>query len=161
MGLNSIILPFALVGEAKDMAKKISIYVKNIQDDKKSKLPLCLIGGGETTVTLKGTGKGGRNQEFVLALMHELKDRKGVSFLSAGTDGIDGNSQSAGGYGDWKLYKRAVKKGLDIKKYLKNNDSNSYLKEISGLVETGYTGTNVADVAVIIIDKKDKGTKNG
>lgn len=154
LGYSVVKAPFLLEGEAKIAAKRVAEYAKRLQKKKDIKLPLCLLVGGETTVTIKGKGKGGRNQEFVTVMMGELKDHKGISYLSGGTDGIDGNSTAAGGYGDSKLYQRSLKKSLKIEKFLNRNDSNSFLNKIDGLIETGYTGTNVADIAVILIDKR-------
>jgi len=103
----------------------------------------CVIGGGETTVHVKGGGKGGRNQEFVLAAVVELEG----TLLSIGTDGIDGNSQSAGAIAD-----TSTKRLLDPGQYMEINDSNGYFNKVGGLVNTGPTGTNVSDVAIFLSD---------
>ena len=106
-----------------------------------------VIGGGETTVTVKGDGRGGRNQEFVLA---GLKNLKGGILASIGTDGIDGNTDAAGALGDEKVLERAREKGYEIDSFLEKNNSYEFLKECGGLINTGNTGTNVADICVYL-----------
>jgi glycerate-2-kinase len=106
-----------------------------------------IIGGGETTVTVKGKGQGGRNQEFVLGGLKELTH--GI-LASIGTDGIDGTTEAAGAIVDMRLKETANAKGYDIDTYLDNNDSYSYLLNCGGLLITGATGTNVADICVYL-----------
>lgn len=149
LGYQAFAAPFQLEGEARDMAKKTSAYLENLKTES-SKIPICVVIGGETTVTLKGEGKGGRNQEFVLAMMKELKDREGLSYFSGGTDGIDGNSDYAGAFGSRQIYEKSVEKNLDIDEYLNNNDSTTFFQKTGGVLKTGYSGTNVADIAIIL-----------
>jgi hydroxypyruvate reductase/glycerate 2-kinase len=149
LGYQAFAAPFQLEGEARDMAKKTAAYIKNLKI-KSSGIPICVVIGGETTVTLKGEGKGGRNQEFVLAMMKELKDREGISYFSGGTDGIDGNSDYAGAFGSRQIYEKSVEKNLDIDEYLNNNDATTFFQKTRGVLKTGYTGTNVADIAIIL-----------
>jgi glycerate-2-kinase len=106
-----------------------------------------IIGGGETTVTITGDGRGGRNQEFVLA---GLKKLKGGILASIGTDGIDGNTDAAGAIGDEKILEKAREKGYEVDPILENNNSYEFLKECGGLLITGNTGTNVADICVYL-----------
>lgn len=110
-----------------------------------------IIAGGETTVTVKGDGRGGRNQEFVLAGLKRL--RSGI-LASIGTDGIDGTTEAAGAIGDKKVLETSRAKGYDIDTYLENNDSHRFFLDCDGLIITGPTGTNVADISVYL--KKDK-----
>ena len=149
LGYQAFAAPFQLEGEARNMAKKTAAYIKNLKI-KNSGIPICVVIGGETTVTLKGEGKGGRNQEFVLAMMKELKDREGISYFSGGTDGIDGNSDYAGAFGNRQIYENSVKKNLNIDEFLNNNDSTTFFQKTGGVLKTGYTGTNVADIAIIL-----------
>ncbi|MEN8211639.1 MAG: DUF4147 domain-containing protein [Thermodesulfobacteriota bacterium] len=149
LGYQAFEAPFQLEGEAREMAKKTAAYIKNLKKEN-SKIPICIVIGGETTVTLKGHGKGGRNQEFVLAMMRELKDSANISYFSGGTDGIDGNSDYAGAFGSRQIYEKSVEKNLDIDEYLNNNDSTTFFQETGGVLKTGYTGTNVADIAIIL-----------
>jgi glycerate 2-kinase len=104
----------------------------------------CIVFGGEPTVTVTGTGKGGRNQELVLRLYEKLKNQKyNFTIASIGTDGIDGNTKFAG-----SIF--STKKKYDGNKYLKNNDSSSFFKKFGGLIETGITQNNVNDIGVIL-----------
>jgi glycerate-2-kinase len=106
-----------------------------------------IIGGGETTVTVKGEGRGGRNQEFVLAGLDKVGD--GV-LASMGTDGIDGNTYAAGALGDQWVLKEAQVNGYLVDSFLKNNNSFEFFEKCGGLLKTGPTGTNVADICVFL-----------
>jgi glycerate 2-kinase len=106
-----------------------------------------IIGGGETTVTVKGSGRGGRNQEFVLAGLTKL--RRGI-LASIGTDGIDGTTEAAGAIGDKKVLETSRAKRYDMDSFLKNNDSYGFFRDCGGLIITGPTGTNVADISVFL-----------
>lgn len=110
-----------------------------------------LVFGGETTVMVKGDGNGGRNQHSVLSML-KLTHEKGmdIAFLSAGTDGIDGNSDAAGAYIDKTSFSDAQIQGLDLDTYLNNNDSYHFFKKLDSLIMTGPTGTNVMDIAILI-----------
>jgi hydroxypyruvate reductase len=113
--------------------------------------PACVISGGETTVTIHGTGKGGRNQEFALACGIEIAGLKGAAVFSAGTDGTDGPTDAAGAYADWKMVDRAKKLGLDPYRYLDNNDSFRFFEQLNDLIITGPTKTNVMDLRLLLI----------
>jgi glycerate-2-kinase len=119
----------------------------------------CLLSGGETTVTVKGDGKGGRNQELALAFALLIEGLDGVSLLSAGTDGTDGPTDAAGAIVDESTASRARGLGIDPVRYLDYNDSYLFFKrfdELSGNeshVITGPTGTNVMDLQIILLDK--------
>jgi glycerate 2-kinase (EC 2.7.1.-) len=124
LGYNTILLSSFVEGEARETAKMQAAILKEvITSDRPIPRPACIISGGETTVTLRGTGKGGRNQEFVLAGGIEIAGWKGAAVLSAGTDGTDGPTEAAGAYADWKTAERAKKLGLDPHHYLANNNS--------------------------------------
>jgi hydroxypyruvate reductase/glycerate 2-kinase len=113
--------------------------------------PVCLLFGGETTVTVKGDGQGGRNQELCLAFLKEAGPRFNGCFLSAGTDGIDGNSPAAGAviHGDsWNTVKRL---GLDMEDYLNRNDAFGLWNRTGDAIVIGPTGTNVMDIAILIV----------
>lgn len=111
-----------------------------------------IIGGGETTVTVKGEGKGGRNQEFVLVGLDIIGD--GV-LASMGTDGIDGMTDAAGAIADINVHKTAIEKGYDVDIFLENNDSHKFFKDCGGLIISGPTGTNVADICVYLKSRKN------
>lgn len=138
--------------------KELSMAIQN------GNKPLCVIAGGETTVVVKGTGKGGRNQELAMIFMkyiHEnskkypLLEKFDVVLLSAGTDGIDGPTDAAGAFGYGQQYSSAKKQNINPFEYEKNNDSYNFYKLLNGgedLIVTGHTGTNVMDVHILVIN---------
>ncbi len=155
-GVPSYIMTSQLKGEAREVAKAIvSIGKEVLKSGNPYKKPVSILFGGETTVTVHGNGKGGRNQEMCLSALNEIKDTDEIVFLSCGTDGIDGNSEAAGAVVDKSSYERSLEKELDIDEYLKNNDSYSFFYETGDLILTGYTGTNVMDITILIIGEKD------
>lgn len=141
-----------LTGEAKHVAEKLADFVKD-RVDKGINKPCAILAGGETTVTLKGTGLGGRNQELALrlALLAEKQGWQGDwVFLSGGTDGRDGPCDAAGGLVDNTTLARMRKAGISPEELLANNDSYHALQSSNDLLMTGATGTNVADLQVLI-----------
>lgn len=152
LGYNVEILTSSIQGQAKEVAKVIiSIGEEMIKSGTPLKPPAILLFGGETTVIVRGKGKGGRNQELCLAALKTIKDNKRFIFLSAGSDGIDGCSNAAGAVVDYKTYKKAEKLNLSIEDYLKNNDSNTLFSKTGGLIYTGITGTNVMDFSILMV----------
>ncbi len=143
---NAMLLTISLSGEAKDMGKFLVDKAKNYVSKGKK---FVFISGGETTVTIKGDGQGGRNQEMVLGGIEKISGSDLV-FASFATDGIDGKSDAAGGIVDGMSLNMALSKGLDPKKYLEDNNSYVFLKKLGDLFFTGPTGTNVMDIQVII-----------
>ena len=128
--------------------------------DKLNKLDskkIAIISGGETVVNIKGTGMGGRNQEFAAAFLSEYnlmpKDYNWL-LLSVGTDGIDGPTDAAGGIIDKLSVDKFINSKIVINDYLDNNDSYNLLKKIDGLYKTGPSGNNVADIQIILFEKK-------
>ncbi len=115
----------------------------------------CLIMGGETVVKITGSGLGGRNQELALSGAEAIRG-KNILIFSLGSDGTDGPTDAAGGIVDGRTYDRLKKKDIRISDVLNNNDSYKALKQVSGLIFTGPTGTNVNDVAVALIDPDGK-----
>lgn len=153
-GLNSYIFTAELSGEAKEVAKVLVAMGRNIQTRHEPFAPpCCLLFGGETTVTVHGNGKGGRNQEMVLAALDAMHPDDTMLFLSGGTDGIDGNSTAAGAFADEVMLQQARKEGILISQYLDENNSNRFFAQTGGLLETGSTGTNVMDISMLIIDE--------
>ena len=108
-----------------------------------------MILGGEYTVTVKGGGVGGRNQELVLASSLKLKELKRSVILSVGTDGVDGVSSAAGAIADPQTYHDAVRLGVNPVRFLRENDSNSFFNLVGGAIYTGPTGTNVGDLTIL------------
>lgn len=160
MGFCTEIITSELSGEARDAAlflanKAIGVYESLHPGDK----PWCLLSGGETTVTVKGRGTGGRNQELALKFAIETKGRKGITMLSAGTDGTDGPTDAAGAIVDGETILLAENNNLDPVAYLENNDSYNFFKSLDSKAGqenhfiTGPTGTNVMDLQIIIVEK--------
>ena len=141
-----------LTGETKDAALfHAAIVRETAQSGHPANPPACLLSGGETTVTLKGNGKGGRNQEFVLASAIALENFGPVVCLSAGTDGTDGPTDAAGAIMDSTTLARANTKGLDAAAYLADNDSYHFFQELGDLFITGPTRTNVMDMHIALV----------
>ena len=139
-------------GEATELAVAHAAIAKKIYHSGTDRRPACVISGGEATVTLRGDGLGGRNQEFALATALEIDGLDGVVALSGGTDGSDGPTEAAGGIVDGGTVHRGETKGLDARDYLSRNDSYHYLKATDDLLVTGPTFTNVMDLRLFIID---------
>lgn len=151
-GYTTQVYTNALCGEARDEAEKLVVYAAEQVNTLEK--PLAIIAGGETTVTLKGDGQGGRNQEFALAFAiaaerHGLKSR--WVLLSGGTDGRDGPTDAAGGLVDSGSFLRISETGVDAQIFLDNNDSYLALKGSGDLLDIGATGTNVADLQVLLV----------
>ncbi len=142
-GYNAKILKTDLRGEAKEIGKDLARYAKIYP-----RYHSILIAGGETTVKVKGKGKGGRNQEMMLSAIGEIRNEP-IAMLSFGTDGIDGNSPAGGAIIDGFSYKKVEKLGLNPAKYLEENDSYSFFEKLGDAIITGYTGTNVMDIQII------------
>lgn len=145
-GYTTKIIAADLKGEAKDVAAWW------VELAKKQKPGTCLLAGGETTVTIKGDGKGGRNQEFALNALSLLKNDERITILSAGTDGTDGPTEAAGAVVSHAVYESATNKGLDIQSYLSNNDSYHFFEKAGGHIITGPTQTNVMDIMIALVD---------
>ncbi|MBN2568778.1 MAG: glycerate kinase [Deltaproteobacteria bacterium] len=152
LGYNTLILSSYVEGETREVARVHAAIIKEIiATGNPAKRPACIISGGETTVTIKGDGIGGRNMEFVLAAAIEMDDMKGVALLSGGTDGTDGPTDSAGAIADGTTIKRAEKMGHNAEQYLERNDSYNFFKAIGDLLMTGPTMTNVMDLRIILV----------
>lgn len=153
MGYNTMILSSRIQGEAKEVAKVLTAIVKEIQiNNFPVSRPACVLMGGETTVTIKGEGEGGRNQELVLAAFIEMKQVEWPYIIvSLGTDGTDGPTDAAGGMVHPSMWKTVMKKNINPQKFLENNDSYNFLKNTNGLIKTGPTGTNVMDIVFALI----------
>jgi hydroxypyruvate reductase len=113
--------------------------------------PFCLIAGGETTVTIKGKGQGGRNQEVALAAVDQLARLQNAMLITLATDGDDGPTDAAGAVVTGESAQRAESLGLDAADYLSRNDSYAYFESLGDLLKTGPTGTNVNDLLLMCI----------
>ncbi len=155
-GFTCYILSASLAGEAREVAKDLVSLAMNVSKHHEPyKPPACLLFGGETTVKVRGAGKGGRNQELALAALAEIGQQDNILLLSGGTDGIDGDSSAAGAIADSGFFMEGSRQGLSIAHFLEDNNSNAFFQAVDGLLETGPTGTNVMDITLLIIDKED------
>jgi hydroxypyruvate reductase len=152
LGYRGIILSRTVEGESREVAKSHAALVKNLLlREESAHAPVCLISGGETTVTLRGDGLGGRNQEFALAAAMEIAGIDNVALLSAGTDGTDGPTEAAGGIVDGTTVQKGAARGLHAAEFLARNDSYSFLQATNDLFITGPTFTNVMDLQLILV----------
>jgi hydroxypyruvate reductase len=150
-GLRPLILSSRIAGETRDIAAAhAAILMEAVESGRPVRPPACIISGGETTVTLRGPGKGGRNQEFVLAAAVELDGVAHAVVLSAGTDGTDGPTDAAGAIADGQTLRRAEQAGLDAGASLAINDSYHFFDRLGDLIRTGPTGTNVMDIHLLL-----------
>ncbi len=151
-GYRTVVLTRRLEGEARQVGQVLSSILSDQNEGRFSlRRPLALVAGGETIVTVKGTGVGGRSQELVLAAALGIQGLSNVVVASVGTDGFDGPTDAAGAVADGSTVTRALKKGLDPKGFLENNDSYSFFKELEDLIITGPAGTNVNDITVALV----------
>jgi len=151
-GLNTLLLTSQIEGEARDVGIMISAIAKEIiLSGNPVQRPAGIVIGGETTVTVRGEGIGGRNQEIALSSALKISGLKGVVIASVSTDGIDGPTDAAGAIVDGNTISRSKSKGLNAEKYLQNNDSYSFFKELGDLVFSGPTGTNVNDISILVV----------
>jgi glycerate 2-kinase len=153
LGYRPIILSSEIQGETREVARMHAAIAREVAARHRPfRPPVCLITGGETTVTIRGDGLGGRNQEFVLAAAIDLAGVRDVVVFSAGTDGTDGPTNAAGAIADGDSCRRKP----DARQYLSRNDSYRYFQALDDLVVTGPTNTNVMDVRIVLIGAPPK-----
>jgi glycerate 2-kinase len=159
LGYHTLVLTSRLVGEAREVAHLFSgIAAEIVARGVPLPRPACVLAGGETTVTLRGAGKGGRNQEMALAVLEDIAQEPaaypGVTFLSAGTDGNDGPTDAAGAWATPELAERSGAAGVTPSRAaaLASNDAYHHFDAIGGLLRTGPTNTNVCDVQVLLVE---------
>lgn len=151
-GVRALVLGDTVTGEAAEVAKPYAAMAREVRrHGQPAKPPVALISGGETTVTVRGTGKGGRNTEFLLSLAIALEGLEGAWALSCGTDGIDGTEDNAGALVAPDTLARAASRGLDPKRMLADNDAYSFFAALGDVVVSGPTRTNVNDYRAILI----------
>ncbi len=146
---NAILVTTWVEGEAREVAKVMAGVAKGLIHHSPFPPPACVIFGGETTVTVRGEGKGGRNQEMALAASLALDGWEGVAVMAVGTDGTDGPTDAAGGIADGAVMARARALNLDPLDYLNRNDSYHFLQQTDALLVTGPTNTNVNDLILV------------
>jgi glycerate 2-kinase len=152
LGWRPLVLSTLIEGETRDVARMHAAIVKEVRlSGRPTRPPVCLISGGETTVTLRGQGKGGRNQEFALAAAVDLAGLDNVVVLSGGTDGTDGPTDAAGAIADGRTLERASAAGMNALDVLARNDSYHFFAPLNDLLMTGPTGTNVMDVRLLLV----------
>jgi len=155
LGYNSIVLSTYIDGETAHAARLHTAIAREIiASGNPLRAPACVISGGETTVTIRGHGSGGRNQEFALAAAIDIEGLDNVLILSGGTDGTDGPTDAAGAIADGETIAKARRLGLDAGAYLLDNDSYTFFKALGDLLITGPTNTNVMDLRVLLVSKK-------
>lgn len=153
LGYAPAILSDAIEGEARDIGRMHAAIASEIaRRDRPFRRPAALLSGGETTVTLRGNGKGGRNSEFLLAFALAVDGAEGISALAADTDGIDGVGDNAGAMADGTSARRMREAGTDPAAALAANDAYTAFAAIGDLVTTGPTGTNVNDFRVVLVE---------
>jgi len=154
MGYHALILTAFLEGEAREVGKVIAGIAKEVRrTGNPIPPPAVVLTGGETTVTVRGKGRGGRNQELALSAAMSIEGLYGVAIASVGSDGRDGPTDVAGAIVDGETVRKAKEKGLDPYRFLSDNNSYEFFKAVGGHVKTGYTGTNVNDLIVIVVEK--------
>jgi glycerate 2-kinase len=148
-GYDARILSTRLVGEAREVGRILGSIMSGIRENETKSRPAALIAGGETTVTVRGRGKGGRNQELALAAALEIEGCKDIVISSFATDGVDGPTDAAGALVDGTTIARGRRRGMDPQDYLDDNNSYSYFSRLGDLIRTGPTGTNVNDIMIL------------
>jgi glycerate 2-kinase len=161
LGIDCVVAGTGIRGEARDAGRRLAEQAILQRETRMRQAgaarPLCLIAGGETTVTVKGDGIGGRNTELALAFGLSVEAIPGITLLSAGTDGTDGPTDAAGAFVDGRTTATARAAGLNPETYLDNNDSYRFFAKTNGLFVTGPTGTNVMDLQLVLIDGHQPG----
>jgi glycerate 2-kinase len=151
LGFAPMILSSSMQGEAREVARAhVEILREVVASGNPVAAPACILSGGETTVTVRGQGRGGRNQEFALAAAPALDGIKDVLVLSAGTDGTDGPTDAAGAIATGSTMERARDLGLAAERCLADNDSYPFFDALGDLIRTGPTGTNVMDIHLLL-----------
>lgn len=150
LGLNSMLLSTFVEGEAREVGKVFAALAKEIaHSGHPLQRPACVIAGGETTVTVRGDGLGGRNQELVLSAALAIAGLQDVAILSLGTDGTDGPTDAAGAIATGRTTTRAAEGGLAPARYLADNDAYHFFERLGDLIITGPTNTNVNDLTFV------------
>jgi hydroxypyruvate reductase len=150
-----LVLSTRVEGEAREFARVLTAMAcTSLETGGPAQPPACLICGGETTVTLRGKGRGGRNQELALAAAIAGRGVEGWSILAAGTDGTDGPTDAAGAFADGETCSRAIKLNLEPERFLRENDAYTFFDRLGDLLKTGPTGTNVMDLYLVLLDRR-------
>ncbi|MGD9270986.1 MAG: MOFRL family protein, partial [Syntrophobacterales bacterium] len=152
LGYTSLILSSLIEGDTTEAARFHAALAREIvMSGHPVRPPACLISGGETTVVVRGQGKGGRNQHFALEAALEIEGLQGVCLLCGGTDGTDGPTDAAGAVVDGDTVARALAKKLNPSEFLAENDSYHFFQHLGDLLITGPTNTNVMDLRLVLV----------
>src|SRR5437867_7718530 len=150
-GYRTQVVSIQITGEAREAGRIFGSIVRDIRENSLPFAPpAALIAGGETTVTVRGNGKGGRNQELALAAAASIAGYERIVVGSIATDGVDGPTDAAGAIADGTTVKRGKRLGMDAEDYLRKNDSYNYFRRLGDLTMTGPTATNVDDIMIIV-----------
>jgi glycerate-2-kinase len=158
LGYNSELVTSEVQGQAREAGRVLAQNALNVQGELKPGERRCLLFGGETTVSVNGNGKGGRNQELALTFAREISGTYGITLLSASTDGADGPTDAAGALVDGTTVQTARQCRISPEAYLDNNDSYTFFQKIDFIsharhhIKTGLTGTNVMDMQIILLE---------
>ncbi|MFQ5520756.1 MAG: MOFRL family protein, partial [Candidatus Methylomirabilia bacterium] len=152
LGFNTHLLTRSLGGEARETARQFALLAREISaEGAPISPPACVLAGGETTVTLRGAGLGGRCQEFCLAAALDLQGSSDLVVLAAGTDGSDGPTDAAGALADGGTVRRGRELGLEASASLEANDSYRFFSTLGDLITTGPTNTNLLDLYLLFV----------
>ncbi len=152
LGIEAVILSDSIEGEAREAAHTQAAIAREVLGrDRPFRKPVVILSGGETTVTIRGKGKGGRNSEFLLSFALDIAGTEGINALAADTDGIDGSEDNAGAFADGTSVARMIEAGIQPSDRLNNNDAWSAFNAVDDLFVPGPTGTNVNDFRAILI----------
>lgn len=151
-GYCARLLSTRVTGEAREVGERLGLLASGAAVRGGARQQAAYVAGGETTVTVSGGGRGGRNQELALAAALKMDGARGASVLAFSTDGIDGPTDAAGAFADWRTIGRARAMGMDAERFLEENDSYNFFRRLGDLVVTGPTGTNVNDVVIAIAE---------
>ncbi len=151
-GYRTLLLTTWLSGEAREVGRVLAAVGREVNaGGRPVAAPACIVAAGETTVTVRGGGRGGRNQEVALGAAHALGGTRGILVASMGTDGVDGPTDAAGAVADGTTLARGRRLGLDAGRALADNDAYPFFRALGDLIVTGPTGTNVMDVALVMV----------
>jgi hydroxypyruvate reductase len=151
LGLNTLLLSTFVEGEAREVAKVLAAIAREVvHSGQPIARPACIVAGGETTVTVRGSGLGGRNQELALAAAAHIEGLDGVAIVALGTDGTDGPTDAAGAICTGRTALRAAQQGLSIAGYLADNDAYRFFQALGDLIISGPTNTNVNDLILVL-----------
>lgn len=152
-GYRGLLLSTFLTGEAREVGCMLAAVAREVRaSGQPIAPPACIVAAGETTVAVRGGGRGGRNQELVLGAAAVLDGCRGVLVASAGTDGVDGPTDAAGGWVTGDTLSRAHARGLSLRTTLSENDAYPFLDALGDLIRIGPTGTNVMDVQIVLVE---------